>query len=136
MYFKLPASLLLSLAVRVFAINIIDFDTCSIPYIIPRTFQRFCDRSDEYFPDVSVNDLAEGHDHAWISPPSNVSSAAIRNKPNIWTHEPFCVESPEANNGFCVYTNAHFANGRGISIVATPKEVCIHAQTMLPANEN
>jgi hypothetical protein len=124
MYFQLPISLLLSFSARALAINIIDFDTCSIPYIVPRNFQRFCDRSDEYFPDLSVNDLTEGQDTARISLPANVSSAVIRNRPNLWTHEPFCVESPEANNGFCVYTNTHFANGRGISIVATPKEVC------------
>jgi hypothetical protein len=93
--------------------------------VIPRNFQRFCDHSDEYLSDIILNDVdgqQEVHQSTIISP-SNVTSAAIRNKPNVWTHEPFCVESPEANNGFCVYTNARFADGRGISIVATPKEI-------------
>jgi hypothetical protein len=118
----LPAGLFFSLAVQVLSINIVDFDTCSIPYIIPTNFQRFCDHSDEYLSEIAVTDL-EGEFTTSITPPSNVTSAAIRNKPNIWTHEPFCIESSEANNGFCVYTNARFANGRGISIVATPKEI-------------
>ncbi|KAF2430876.1 hypothetical protein EJ08DRAFT_633339 [Tothia fuscella] len=42
---------------------------------------------------------------------------------NFWTHEPFCLESVEAKNGFCVYTNAKFARGRGISFVATPNDI-------------
>ncbi|KAF2423323.1 SET domain-containing protein [Tothia fuscella] len=122
MHVSLPFSLLLSIVSQVWSINIVDFDTCSIPYIIPRNFERFCDHSDQYLSDVALTDL-KGKFVTSIAPPANVTSSAIRNKPNLWTHEPFCIESPEANNGFCVYTNSRFANGRGISIVATPKEI-------------
>jgi hypothetical protein len=122
MFFQLPAGLILSFAVRAWAINIVDFDSCSIPYIIPGSFQRYCDHSDEYLSELALVNL-NGEHKTSFTPPANVTSAGIRNKPNIWTHEPFCIESPEANNGFCVYTNANFANGRGISIVATPREI-------------
>ena len=38
-----------------------------------------------------------------------------------WTHKPICTEHvDEAGDQFCVYTNASFSNGRGISIFTTP----------------
>ncbi|OAL27796.1 hypothetical protein AYO20_09649 [Fonsecaea nubica] len=38
-----------------------------------------------------------------------------------WTHQPICSEHlSEAGDEFCVYTNASFSNGRGISIFTTP----------------
>ncbi|KIW09219.1 uncharacterized protein PV09_00146 [Verruconis gallopava] len=112
----------LCIAGLVHAISIVDFDTCSIPYIIPLILQNACDRSDEYLNPVNVEN-AEDISVIGIAPPNNITAAGIRTTPNRWTHEPFCIESAEANNGFCVYTNDRFANGRGISIVTTPKEV-------------
>lgn len=39
-----------------------------------------------------------------------------------WTHEPVCTEELESlNSKLCVYTNASFSNGRGISIFTTPR---------------
>jgi hypothetical protein len=121
----------------VHALSIVDFDTCSIPYIIPLNFQRACDRSDEY---ISVEAISNGNGGfiTSIAPPANVTAAAIRTRPNIWTHEPFCIESPEVNSGFCVYTNDKFANGRGISIVTSPKELTsvLRAPVFREANDS
>ncbi|KAE9962215.1 hypothetical protein BLS_000662 [Venturia inaequalis] len=121
-----PASsplLLFSLLPLALAINIVDFSTCNIPYIIPLDFQQTCDRSDEYLSEhLPIIDLNGNYD-TMLNAPTNITASFIRSRPNIWTHEPFCIESREANNGFCVYTNDRFANGRGISIVATPKEI-------------
>jgi hypothetical protein len=118
-----PSSFILSLLPTVLSINIVDFSTCNIPYIIPLGFQQACDRSDEYLSeDLPVTDL-NGNYETILNAPMNITASSIRSRPNIWTHEPFCIESREANNGFCVYTNDRFANGRGISIVATPKEI-------------
>lgn len=116
----LSVSLLLFTVIRlVVAIPILDFDTTPIPYLIPRCFQTYCDRSDEFLPesnkDLSLREVTN-------DPYFYISSSSIRSKPNIWTTEPFCLESLSANKGFCVYTSSKLANGRGISIVATPVE--------------
>lgn len=38
-----------------------------------------------------------------------------------WTHKPVCgTQRDESGDPFCVYTNASFSNGRGISILTTP----------------
>lgn len=94
------------------AIPILDFDTTSIPYLIPRCFQTTCDRSDEFLPDFNNQ----------IDPLFYISSTTLRSKPSVWTHEPFCLESLSANKGFCVYSSSTFSHGRGISIVASPLE--------------
>lgn len=39
-----------------------------------------------------------------------------------WTHRPICTDTlPSLGSKLCVYTNASFSNGRGISIFTTPK---------------
>jgi hypothetical protein len=104
------------------ALSVIDFDTCSLPYIIPISLQTSCDRSDEWL--ASTRDATEDGEIVFsITPPDNVTASSISTKPTIWTHEPFCIESEEARAGYCVYTSTLFGNGRGISIVATPKEM-------------
>lgn len=101
-------------------IHIIDPLTCSIPYLVPLAFQRECDRTDEFFhTDMDIENM-EGDALEFILPPPFLTSTSFQRKPNIWSHEPFCLESTEAQNGYCVYTDAHFASGRGISIIATP----------------
>lgn len=41
---------------------------------------------------------------------------------SAWTHEPVCTEFlGELESQLCVYTNASFSEGRGISIFTTPK---------------
>jgi hypothetical protein len=104
------------------ALHIISPDTCSIPYLVPLNFQRACDKSDEYFrQDITIATSTDAENViSFTTPPNDTSSANLRSQPNIWTHEPFCLESIEAQNGFCVYTDAKFARGRGISFVATP----------------
>ncbi|KAK4186272.1 hypothetical protein QBC35DRAFT_554373 [Podospora australis] len=49
-----------------------------------------------------------------ISPPSSPSAWAP------WTHIPHCVEAEE--EPWCVYTNAGFPRGHGISIITTPDQ--------------
>lgn len=113
------------LVTSTYSLHIISPDTTSIPYLIPRLFQNACDPSDGYFSEEVTVATSEDASAAisFASPPQNVTSAGIRQKPNLWTHEPFCIESVEAQNGFCVYTNSKFANGRGISFVATPADI-------------
>jgi len=40
---------------------------------------------------------------------------------DAWTEPPYCKPSLNGSQTFCVYTNATFASGRGISIVTTPQ---------------
>lgn len=113
------------------ALHIVNDVTCSIPYIVPLQFQRHCDRSDEYYrKDIQVQAHEGGPVLEFTVPPPNVTASYLRNTPNAWTHEPFCLESIEARNGFCVYTNTHFAKGRGISVIATPGAIedLLHAE--------
>jgi hypothetical protein len=64
-------------------------------------------------------------------PPSNICPVAqdgLTFDTFPWTHNPTCVQAVLPNGvgsgqhqDFCVYTNAAFASGRGISIVTTPE---------------
>jgi hypothetical protein len=107
------------------SLHIISPDTTSIPYLIPRFFQNACDPSDVYFSEEETVAAIpqESNIISFVKPPQNVTSANIRRTPNIWTHEPFCLESMEAQDGLCVYTNAKFAKGRGISLVTAASEI-------------
>jgi hypothetical protein len=117
------AILLLFTTPTALSLHIINPQTCSIPYLIPRKFQRHCDYSDAYFePEVQVAGI-DGSLLNFTPPPGFATSISFRRTPNIWTHEPFCLHSFEANNGFCVYTNSNFANGRGISVISTPLQI-------------
>jgi hypothetical protein len=124
---------LLLFATSTYPLHIISPDTTSIPYLIPRYFQTACDQSDAYFSDEVV--VATSADASttisFATPPQNVTSAYIRRRPNLWTHEPFCLESVEAQNGICVYTNSRFARGRGISFVATPADIRLVQQAAI-----
>lgn len=114
---------LFSLLPLALANNIVDFSTCKVSFFIPPQFQQTCDRNDEYLSrHLPITDLIKDH-KTILNAPTNITAPLIQTHPDIWTHEPFCIESREANNGFCVYTNDRFANGRGISIVSTPKEI-------------
>ncbi|KAH8811514.1 hypothetical protein F5884DRAFT_278761 [Xylogone sp. PMI_703] len=50
----------------------------------------------------------------------NYYGSANQTSSGPWTYEPKCVEDEESFETFCVYTNASFANGRGISFFTTP----------------
>jgi hypothetical protein len=60
-----------------------------------------------------------------------------------WTHNPTCVQAVLPNGvgsgqhqNFCVYTNAVFASGRGISIVTTPEiAASLTAESFAPYEE-
>jgi hypothetical protein len=114
---------------KVVAIGIIDYETCNFPYIVPRVFQTHCDPADkhvdEYMLPTKVGPTFKGTHPQWIS------SMLIRSTPNVWTMEPWCVESTEANSGICVYTSEKFMKGRGISFVTSPQE--IHLVTLASA---
>lgn len=107
----------------VLSLHIIGPETCSIPYLVPRAFQFSCDLSDAYYePTVRVA-TESGVELSFVTPPEFIASSFSRRTPNLWTHEPFCLESLEAKNTFCVYTNAHFARGRGVSLISTPEQI-------------
>ncbi|KIW72320.1 hypothetical protein PV04_00523 [Phialophora macrospora] len=58
------------------------------------------------------------HDH--IHPASNQEQEESTSY-FPWTHKPICTEDvDESGDQFCVYTNASFSNGRGISIFTRP----------------
>ena len=108
-------------ALKVVAVGIIDFDNCNFPYIVPRAFETQCQPADqlvdEFMLPLKTAPGLKGTHPQWIA------SMLIRSKPNVWTMEPWCLESNEANSGICVYTSSKFMKGRGISFVASPKEV-------------
>src|ERR1700748_632808 len=54
------------------------------------------------------------------SPPENVPESSESYFP--WTHKPVCTEYlDDIGSKLCVYTNATFSNGRGVSIFTTPQ---------------
>ncbi|TID20288.1 hypothetical protein E6O75_ATG07748 [Venturia nashicola] len=115
--------LFLAFANLVLSLHIINPETCSIPYLVPLAFQRFCDLSDGFY-EPTIRVAVEGGGHvSFVVPPRFAASAFHRRRPNLWTHEPFCLESMQAKNTFCVYTNAKFARGRGISLISTPEQI-------------
>lgn len=107
----------------VLSLHIINPETCSIPYLVPLAFQRFCDLSDGFYEPTIRVATESGGDVSFVIPPQFAASSFHRRRPNLWTHEPFCLESLEAKNTFCVYTNAKFARGRGISLISTPEQI-------------
>jgi hypothetical protein len=60
----------------------------------------------------------------WSCPEwSNTNSKAVV---GVWSHEPFCTgptwdDDSNPDKQFCVYTSSKYRNGRGISILSTPK---------------
>ncbi|KAI1614903.1 hypothetical protein EDD37DRAFT_665783 [Exophiala viscosa] len=52
-----------------------------------------------------------------------------------WTHQPVCTEHLDAiDSPLCVYTNATFSNGRGISIFTTP-QIAEEVAELLPLQD-
>ncbi|KAK5059870.1 hypothetical protein LTR84_009753 [Exophiala bonariae] len=55
---------------------------------------------------------------------------------DIWTHQPVCTSYlSEFNSLLCVYTNATFSQGRGISIFTTPK-IAAEFAALLPFHDD
>ncbi|KAF2397904.1 hypothetical protein EJ06DRAFT_558855 [Trichodelitschia bisporula] len=104
------------------ALHLLSPQTCSIPALIPRAFQSTSDPSDGFFTSSPISTTA-GEAVSFTPPPPFVAAVFYTSSPPSWTHEPFCLESIEAENGFCVYTNARFASGRGISLIGVPGQV-------------
>ncbi|KAK3295620.1 uncharacterized protein B0H64DRAFT_322698 [Chaetomium fimeti] len=44
-----------------------------------------------------------------------------RSEQHVWTHSSPCFQGDHAEQPICVFTNTRFADGRGISLVTTPK---------------
>jgi hypothetical protein len=89
--------------------------------LLPWTLHQRCwQESPLYTPDFQS--LLDGSkDHAFCSEPLSPYSTVRTNPHEPWTHRPVCTPFlPGLNNTLCVYTDASFGAGRGISIVTTP----------------
>jgi hypothetical protein len=54
--------------------------------------------------------------------PTKQASSEPGSNHGPWTHRPICTEVLKSlNSKLCVYTDANFSNGRGISIITTPE---------------
>jgi hypothetical protein len=67
-----------------------------------------------------ISELVIGLSLSSLSSPDHAPKS--RSKFHPWSHEPVCTEILESvGSKLCVYTNASFADGRGISIFTTPR---------------
>lgn len=63
-------------------------------------------------------------------------AASSENWAHHWTHQPVCTEILEAlGSELCVYTNATFSHGRGISIFTTPR-IAEEIAALLPFHDD
>lgn len=83
--------------------------------------------SNEQKPLSSEEKSSATLDEAIIDPEDNTVNPASSQVEEIppsyfpWTHKPICGNQfDELGEAFCVYTNASFSDGRGISILTTP----------------
>ena len=74
-------------------------------------FRQWCWKND--------NDGHEKEQYQFNS--SQLTLTRQTNSPYPWSYDPFCVFSKSLEIDICAWTDAHFANGRGISIIATPE---------------
>jgi hypothetical protein len=103
------------------AIAISDFESCPIPYIVPRAFRWVCDPIDEYITERMLpTTVPKGYKGTH---PQFFANKYMKTIPDLWTHEPWCLFSTEAGSELCVYTSHTYGYGRGISIVVQPSEV-------------
>jgi hypothetical protein len=128
----LPFSLL---ALRVAAIAIVDVDNCPIPYIVPRAFETQCDPIHKHITEDMSPTIVEPDSKYTVHPAQFVAGKYMRNTPDIWTQEPWCMWSDQISKEICVYTSHVFANGRGVSIVLQQEEVGLVAKAPALANQ-
>ena len=72
------------------------------------------------FPGLSVENIEEEHHHGpGVCSHHELKTEAPISHSSPWTHKKQCLEDEENYQEYCVYTNAKFANERGISIFTT-----------------
>jgi hypothetical protein len=73
-----------------------------------------------FFPTLRVPRIEEEHKHLGSCSHHAPAQAQVPESPYApWTHKKQCLEDDENYQEYCVYTNANFANGRGISFFTT-----------------
>jgi hypothetical protein len=101
---------------------ITGYQHCLIPYVVPRVFENKCDPIDEYIlDDMSPTDPEPGSNYT-INPSQFIAAKYMRNVPDLWNLEPWCMFSWELEKEICVYTSTVFGKNRGISIIAQLEE--------------
>jgi hypothetical protein len=95
---------------------------------------NFCNAPEKsIFPNSSVARIEEEHQHAGScsqhEPPNENIVRTSSYTP--WTHKRQCLEDEENYQEYCVYTDANFADGRGISFF-TSREIAKRVES-LPA---
>jgi hypothetical protein len=95
----------------------------------------FCSIAEKsIFPNFTVPQIEEEHQHgsgSCIHHEPAKSSVAKTSPYGPWTHKRQCLDDEETYQEYCVYTNANFANGRGISFF-TSREIAKRVES-LPA---
>ena len=83
----------------------------------------FCSISEKcIYPNfTNTEQLPEANQQHIIQEPPKQEEIKPELKYAPWTEEPQCITDKETKEEFCVYTNANFASGRGISFFTSPK---------------
>jgi hypothetical protein len=127
-----PVSLL---AVQVASIAIHDFNSCVIPYMVPRVFETKCDPIERLIvEDMNPTKVEEGSPYS-IHPSQFIAGKYIRTTPDVWTMEPWCMFSEQIGQVLCAFTSTAFAKGRGISLVLQPEEAPLAARASSLRNQ-
>ena len=95
---------------------------------------NFCNAPEKsIFPNSSVARIEEEHQHSGSCNQHEPANEHIVRTSSYtpWTHKRQCLEDEENYQEYCVYTNANFANGRGISFF-TSREIAKRVES-LPA---
>ena len=128
----IPLSLL---AVRVSSIAVAAFDSCPIPYLVPRVFETQCDPIQRLISeDMNPTAIEPGSPYT-IHPSQFVAGKYIRTKPDVWTEEPWCMFSEQIARVLCAFTSKVYAKGRGISVVMQVEEAYLVARASSLQNQ-
>jgi hypothetical protein len=80
---------------------------------------NFCSMAEKsVFPNFTIPRIKDESLHG--SESCNHEHVEQKSKYHPWTHKRQCITDEESWEEYCVYTNANFANGRGISFFTTP----------------
>jgi hypothetical protein len=112
----------LPLIAQVASIRIADFESCPVPYLVPRAFQTQCDPLDRKITDEMMPVEPEPGSKYPLHQSQFLATKYMRTTPDIWTSEPWCMYSVQIKEIICTFTSTIFAKGRGISIVAQVEE--------------
>jgi hypothetical protein len=125
MYFPLLATSLSILSVAQAGQHPFDF----------KSQENFCSVAEQSFsPKFTASRVEEEHQHGSgsCSHHEHAKASVVKASPYApWTHKRQCLDDEETYQEYCVYTNASFANGRGISFF-TSREIAKRVES-LPA---